>query len=334
MRFKLLFVSIFLFSGTLFFSQEMKNYTENGIFLDGNYYGLPLEGKFGYKFRKNNFSFSPYSGVVFDVKDSYSLNAIAGIDFIYRNFQLENRVYYELLPSFTKNNYNFVTYQIAPAYTNDLFSIKLPVSYGHKKFYKTDNTSFNGDFFSSKAMLNTHLIDNGIVRVTGFFEIEEISIFNRQINYYNVLFSLPCTFYLSAFDFGIKYDFSLAHELSFENINPTEEVRISFPYSKITKRFAFAGEENNNEIIHSLEFEQRFYPFRGKNLSSNFFLSLFENIGFSLKTDEDWKILYQYGLGLGYNLYDSVPLTMQLGLNQDNRFILFIGVISNINHRP
>lgn len=107
MRFKLLFVSIFLFSGTLFFSQEMKNYTENGISLDGNYYGLPLEGKFGYKFRKNNFSFSPYSGVVFDVKDSYSLNAIAGIDFIYRNFQLQNRVYYELLPSFTKNNYNF-----------------------------------------------------------------------------------------------------------------------------------------------------------------------------------------------------------------------------------
>ena len=334
MRFKLLFVSMFLFSGILIFSQETINYTENGIFLDGNYYGLPLEGKFGYKFRKNNFSFSPYSGVVFDVKDSYSLNAIAGIDFIYRNFQLQNRVYYELLPSFTKNNYNFVTYQIAPAYTNDLFSIKLPVSYGHKKFYKTDNTSFNGDFFSSKAMLNTHLIDNGIVRVTGFFEIEEISIFNRQINYYNVLFSLPCTFYLSAFDFGIKYDFSLAHELSFENINPTEEVRISFPYSKITKRFAFAGEENNNEIIHSLEFEQRFYPFRGKNLSSNFFLSLFENIGFSLKTDGDWKILYQYGLGLGYNLYDSVPLTMQLGLNQDNRFILFIGVISNINHRP
>lgn len=334
MKSKILFLSIFLFSGTLFFSQEMKNYTENGIFLDGNYYGLPLEGKFGYKYRKNDFSFSPYSGVVFDVKDSYSLNAIAGIDFIYKNFQLENRVYYELLPSFTKNNYNFVTYQIAPAYTNDLFSIKLPVSYGHKKFYKTDNTSFNEDFFSSKAMLNTHLIDNGIVRVTGFFEIEEISIFNRQLNYYNVFFSLPCTFYLSIFDFGIKYDFSLAHELSFENINPTEEVRISFPYSKITKRFAFAEEDKNNEIIHSLEFEQRFYPFRVKNLSSNFFLSLFENIGFSLKTDGDWKILYQYGLGLGYNLYDSVPFTMQFGLNQDNKFILFIGVISNINHRP
>ncbi|MDY2840672.1 MAG: hypothetical protein SOT46_09930 [Treponema sp.] len=334
MKSKLLFLSIFLFSGTLFFSQEMKNYTENGIVLDGNYYGLPLEGKIGYKYRKNDFSFSPYSGVVFDVKDSYSLNAIAGIDFIYRNFQLENRVYYELLPSFTKNNYNFVTYQIAPAYTNDLFSIKLPVNYGHKKFYKTDNTSFNEDFFSGKAVFNTHLIDNGIVRVTGFFEIEEISIFNRQINYYTVFFSLPCTFYLSTFDFGIKYDFSLAHELSFENINPTEEVRISFPYSKITKRFSFAEEDKDNEIIHSLEFEQRFYPFRIKNLSSNFFLSLFENIGFSLKTDGDWKILYQYGLGLGYNLYDSVPFTMQLGLNQDNKFILFIGVISNINHRP
>ena len=334
MKSKILFLSIFLFSGTLFFSQEMKNYTENGIFFDGNYYGLPLEGKFGYKHRKNDFSFSPYSGVVFDVKDSYSLNAIAGIDFIYKNFQLENRVYYELLPSFTKNNYNFVTYQIAPAYTNDSFSIKFPVSYGHKKFYKNNNTSFNEDFFSGKAVFNTHLIDNGIVRVTGFFEIEEISIFNKQINYYNVLFSLPCTFYLSTFDLGIKYDFSLAHELCFENINPTEEVRISFPYSKITKRFTFAEEDKSNEIIHSLEFEQRFYPLRIKNLSSNFFLSLFENIGLGLKTDGDWKILYQYGLGLGYNLYDSVPFTIQLGLNQDNKFILFIGIISNISHRP
>ena len=95
MRFKLLFVSMFLFSGILIFSQETINYTENGIFLDGNYYGLPLEGKFGYKFRKNNFSFSPYSGVVFDVKDSYSLNAIAAIDFVYRRCQLENRVYCE-----------------------------------------------------------------------------------------------------------------------------------------------------------------------------------------------------------------------------------------------
>ena len=125
MKFKILFFSMFLLSRTLFFSQETINYTENTIFFDGNYYGLPLEGKFGYKFRKNNFSFSPYAGIVFDVKDSYSLNTIAGIDFIYKKIQLENRVYYELLPSYTKNNYNFLTYQIAPSYKNDLFSIKL-----------------------------------------------------------------------------------------------------------------------------------------------------------------------------------------------------------------
>ena len=90
-------------------------------------------------------------------------------------------------------------------------------------------------------MFNTHLIDNGIVRVTSFFEIEEISIFNRQINYYNVLFSLPCTFYLSFIDIGIKYDFSLSHKLSFENINPTEEVRISFPYSFLIGMFCKLG---------------------------------------------------------------------------------------------
>lgn len=334
MKYKILLFFVFLFSGSLFYSQENIKYTESSIFLDSNFYGLPLEGKFGYKFRKNDFSISPYAGLIFDVKESYSLNAIGGIDFIYKNFYLENRVYYELLPAYTQNNYDFLMYQISPAYVNDLFSIKVPVSYGHKKFYKTDGTTFNEDFLSGKVLFNTLLIDNGILRVTSFFEVEEISIYNKQINYYDVIFSLPCTVYLSVFDIGIKYDFSLAHKLSLKNINPTEEVRISFPYSNITKRLAFAEKEKNNEMIHSIEFEQRFYPFRLKNLSSNLFVSLFENIGLGLKTDGDWNLLYQYGLGLGYNLFDSVPFTIQLGLNQDNNFILFVGVISNINHKP
>lgn len=334
MKYKILLFFVFLFSGSLFFSQEKKSYTENSVFLDVNYYGLPLEEKIGYKFRKNDFSFSPYVGLLFDVKESYFLNGIGGIDFIYKNFQLENKVYYELLPAFTQKNYDFLTYQIILGYLNDLFSIKLPVSYGHKKFYKTDGTSFNEDFFSAKILFNSQLLDNGILKATSFLEVEEVSIYNKQINYYNVSFSLPCTFYFSIFDIGIKYDFSLTHELSFNNINPTEEVRISFPYSNITKRLPFIKEEKNNKVIHSMEFEQRFYPFRIINISSNFFVSLFENIGLGLKTDGNWKLLYQYGLGLGYNLFDSVPFIMQFGLNQDNNFILFVGVISNINHKP
>lgn len=334
MKYKILFFFVLLFSEAQFFSQENINYTESKMFIDTNYYGLPLEGKAGYKFRKNDFSLSPYASLIFDVKESYSLNITGGVEFIYKRFQLENKVFYEFLPSYSQGNYRFLTYQIAPGYINDLYSIKLPVSYGHKKFYKTDSTSFNEDYFSWKALFNAHLLDNGTARITSFFEAEEVSIFNKQFNYYNVIFSLPCSFYLSIFDIGIKYNFSLAHELSFKNINPTEEVRISFPYSKITKRFEFAEEKKNNKIIHSLETEQRFYPFRIKNISSNFFVSLFENIGLGLTTDMDLKFLYQCGLGLGYNLYDCAPFTMQIGFNQDNKFILFFGVISNINHRP
>ena len=35
-----------------------------------------------------------------------------------------------------------------------------------------------------------------------------------------------------------------------------------------------------------------------------------------------------------YMIFGGVPFTIKLGLNQDNKFILFIGIISNINHRP
>lgn len=314
------------------FPQEY-SYTESKVYFDVDYYGLPLEGKFGYKFRKNDFSLSPYLGVVFDVNEVYSLNAMFGLDFIYKNIFLENKVYYELLPALTQGNFDFITVQIAPGYANNFYSIRFPVSYGYKKFDGISDSAFNDNFVSGMIVFDLFLIDNGLLRITSLLETELISIYNKQFNYYTINLSIPCTFYVSIFDFGIIYNFASSHELSFSNSTPVKKARISFPYSNVTKRLSFAKENDNNMVIHSLEFEQRFYPFRKKNIASNFFVSLFENIGLGFSTGKDLNLLYQLGAGIGYNLYDSVPFTIQVGFNQDYNLLLFIGVISNINHR-
>lgn len=315
------------------FAQEY-SYTESTIYFDANYYGLPLAGKFGYQFRKNNFSLSPYLGLIFDVNETYSMDAMLGLDFIYKNIFLESKVYYELLPALTQDNFNFVTIQVMPGYASGSYSIKLPISYGYKKFDRTEDSTFNDDFVSGKIVFDAFLVDNGLVRMTSFLETGLTSIYNKQFNYYTINLSIPCTFYLSIFDFGIIYNFASSHELSFQSLTPIEKARISFPYSSVTKRLPFVKEDKNNMLIHSLEFEQRWYPFRKSNITSNFFVSLFENIGLGLSTEKDLNLFYQLGVGIGYNLYDSVPFTMQVGFNQDNNLLLFVGVVSNIHHKP
>lgn len=335
MKFKKYLITLFLLILSFeCFSQEEISFRENKLNFDANYYGLPLEGKIGYKYRNQDFSIFPYLGLLFDVKDSYSVNLLSGINLIYKDFSLENKINYELLPALLQKNYNFISYQLTPGYSNNICLVKIPITYGYKKFYKSDDSSISDNYLSGKIVLNSFIIDNGLLRITSIFETEFYSIYNKKFNFYTAKLSIPCSIYISLFDFGIKYDFSMAKKLNINNLTATDEIRISFPYSSVTKRIPFKKEKKDNILIHSLEFEQRFYPFRINNLSSNFFISVFENIGIAFTTEENYKFLYQCGFCVGYNLYDSVPFLLQAGINQDKEFILSIGVISNISHRP
>ena len=87
--------------------------------------------------------------------------------------------------------------------------------------------------------------------------------------------------------------------------------------------------------MHSLiELEDRFYFLRFTNPFSSLFVSAFGNMGLGIKQNNDLKLLYQYGIGLGYTLLDSVPFTVQVGLDQDKHWVLFLGVTSHISHKP
>ena len=68
--------------------------------------------------------------------------------------------------------------------------------------------------------------------------------------------------------------------------------------------------------------------------TNGFFLSLFADIGFGITTQYKATFLAEYGLGLGYTLFDCVPFTFQVGLNQGGEPIFFLGVVSRMVHIP
>ena len=63
------------------------------------------------------------------------------------------------------------------------------------------------------------------------------------------------------------------------------------------------------------------------------FLSAFGNIGSCFETD-DVRLKYQYGIGVGYSLFDTVPFTFQIGLNEDNKLCMYVSVVSALSHMP
>lgn len=86
-------------------------------------------------------------------------------------------------------------------------------------------------------------------------------------------------------------------------------------------------------MVYYIENETRYYPKRHTNFTSNFFISYFANVGIGLYNN-DYDILWQSGLGIGYFFYNCMPLTMQMGVDNNLRPILYVNIMSKLNHLP
>jgi hypothetical protein len=71
---------------------------------------------------------------------------------------------------------------------------------------------------------------------------------------------------------------------------------------------------------------------RGISPGSNFFVSIFGNIGLGIDRNDTMAFLGQYGVGFGYVLFDSVPFTFQAGFDSDGKLVFYTGVVSKIIH--
>ena len=86
--------------------------------------------------------------------------------------------------------------------------------------------------------------------------------------------------------------------------------------------------------VHLFRTEIRVYPVRAYRFSNSFCLSVFADIGFGISKDNKRTFLAEYGLGAGYTLFDDVPFTFQIGMNQNMQPVFFLGIVSTLSHRP
>ena len=317
------------------------------------YYGLPISIKAGYFYRKRNTSIFPNIAVNLFRDNGLILNASTGFVLQTHFFTWQIDAIYDILP-FTMNK--GAKDQVSYAVNSFSFNINgsrlsLVSSFGNKRrFLKGINEPIIDFETSQGIVVNAFLLDIGYFRSTLFFSSFVNWLPSNNFVDYNITLGVPATFNLYYVDVSFMYSYYNTGELNNEN---AIAYTIEKPQSQLTGRDSFKNEELYS-MIHLFGLETRWYPTRtqdkGMSLNNNrktpfpkyntiaktngFFLSLFADSGFAMTKENKYNFIGEYGIGLGYNLFDCVPFTFQIGINQRGEPVFFLGVVSRMTHLP
>jgi len=326
------------------------------------YYSTAWSLKMGYFYRKNDTSIFPNVALNMMMDDGIVLNTSVGFLFQKNFFTWEVDAVYDVLP-FTMNQ----GYQNQIAYAKNVFAfyinkLKLSAMFRIGKtsqLTKDDEKKRSVDFESQGIRLDAFLLD------IGFFRSTLVSAFfvdwrpNNNFANYRLLFNAPQTFNLYYVDLSLMYSFYATGLLNSKTIYDNIPYIIEQKQSVMTARESFRKEERYS-MFHLFASEIRWYPTRCKDKAhtcsyhgatierqnegipkynliaktNGFFISFFADIGVGITQQYRAAFLAEYGVGLGYTLFDCVPFTFQVGLNQRGYPVFFLAVISRMVHMP
>ncbi|MEL3899200.1 hypothetical protein [Treponema phagedenis] len=350
-------VLVCLFFAGLVYAQDNNNSIENNngktaaeqdiiiskFELRPHYTGLPLGVKLGWFYRKNNFSVFPNIGTSFFIDDGPVIDVSSGLILQKDFFRWDINAAYNIYP-FTMNK--TASEQAACGTTSFTFSvgkvkIGIPV-YAGRKLRKLTAANPGGESETKKTMvtelssglnLDFFLIDTGFFKSTGnagFFIdwIPKDFFVDYRLNA-NVL----GTFYVYHADIALMYSMFKTNQIPIKGVNAKNNYEIGKTQESITRRNSFKKLPTYTEL-HFFKSEIRYYPDRIKTQNIGFFLSVFADLGLGITKENKRRFLAEFGGGIGYTLFDSVPFTFQAGVNQDMNPVFFLGVVSSLSHRP
>ena len=320
--------------------------------IEAQYYGLPLSVKFGYFYRKSNMSVFPNFGFNLFRDEGLLINASTGITVQKSFFKWELDGLYDIIP-FTMNK----KAKAQIFYATNIFSFSIRgaklstiTRVGNKRRHLLDNGESVTNFeFSQGLRLDYFLVDLGYFKSTAIFNFFVDWVPKANFLDYRIKFDFPSSFILYYVDIAFMYSFYNTARLNNESIKSKEDYIIEQRQSTVTSRDSFRTEISYSQL-HLFAFEFRWYPTRiqdawGKladkakpyNLiakTNGFFVSFFADTGFAITTQNKYNFIGEYGLGLGYLLFDCVPFTFQVGINQDANPVFFLGIVSKMVHTP
>jgi hypothetical protein len=295
------------------------------------YYGFPFEIRGGYFYRHNNFSLYPNTGLRLSSDDGISGNAIGGLKLAFKNVEWSPEFHYQLLP-FLRGDHLY-RFENTLAFRLPAVSVGVVNSWGKELWYRQKESPAAEDALVQGLSFDFFLIDRGIVRGTAMSSLKINYLPNEGYFDYAARLDTPVTFSLYHFDISAIFSLFYTDELEIPGTNPEGKFIIEKTYAYVTGRM---GTDTGPayKLINSFELELRWYFLRTSVPTSKIFVSAFGNLGLGINKNDDGFFVYQAGLGFGYNLFDSVPFTFQVGIDNNNKLIFYTGVISRISHRP
>ena len=326
---KFILILVLLLSFSPLFSKDL---IQNQFNLEANYYGLPVNVKAGYLYRYNDVSIFPYVALEYNCKDYLYWETSLGFTFGFKNFSWDNKFAYEIFPSLFEKDFDIFYGQTAPSISFNYAKFSLPIIYGKHNYKDFSGVKHKRDFLSMQLASKFFLLEEGWIKGNLNTSATLTNVFKSDFTFYDIFISMPFTLCSNYVDVAFNYTFRYLSEL--KNGHTQELLDVSIPYSDITSRPFFVGDAKKYNHIHSFEVETRWYFLRYKHSFSSWFLSMFANVGWGINYKKECDILYEYGIGGGYTLVDNVPFTLQVGLNQDNKFCLYVGVVSRLTQTP
>ena len=308
-----------------------------------HYYGLPLAAKLGWFYRKNNFSIFPNIGASFRVDELPVINISSG--FILRNrfFDWDVNAVYNVLPFtlnkpadeqviYGSNSFGLYVDRIRlsfPLYAGrqerTLIGPHKDGTEGSKKITVTE--------VSAGLDITFFFIDTGLFKSTGSARFLIDAIPKDRFISYRLDANILGTFYLYYADIACMYSVFNTEHIPLKGKMPKHYYELGKTQAALTGRTAFKKMPKYMQI-HLFRTEIRVYPVRAYRFSNSFCLSVFADIGFGISKDNKRTFLAEYGLGAGYTLFDDVPFTFQIGMNQNMQPVFFLGIVSTLSHRP
>lgn len=330
----------FLFLSLLaeFFPEE--SFEAKRISAGFSYFGFPMSASAGFEYRKNDFELLVPLGLEMDMEQGFQVFAFSGIQSRFKNFYAVPKVKYELYGAGTKpfSDKTEFSAELELGYKNRFGKVALSSVLGRKR-WRTKPDSFQESALEGEVTWNENvkfsflLFDNLIFKATGEAKASLNVLPEAKFSSYDFAFSLPFQINWHYGESAFLYNLFFTDYLNiFGNENRSFETGKT--YSAFTKRISAANASKKNcySFFTSLETEQRFYLCRLFNETNSFFLSLFANASLGLDEGNRLDFLYQYGLGVGYNLYGCVPFTFQVGFDNENSFVMYVGIVSRIIH--
>ena len=306
------------------------------------YYSLPLSAQFGWFYRKEDLSVFPNAGFSFSIADDGTpvLDTLLGAEIQKKSFFWNGYTVYGLVP-FTvhKKNADQAGYGITSfGFTFPRIKLVLPLIAGRVRknaiIENEDKLSVRPEIvtqFSAGVQLYFFIADFGFFKSTGGADFYYHWIPQAGFRYYTFSAAVPVSFYLYHVDIAFMYSLYHTSAIQYGETLPPHRYAIGKKQSSMSGRSSFKPETLFKDI-HLLSAEFRWYPARITAQTNVFFLSFFAEVGFGMTEQCNHSLLYEFGGGLGCNIYDNVPLTFQAGVNQKMQPVFYISIISRLSH--